>query len=117
IEGRAVHLAPLPVQYADYAIWQQKFLAGDLLADKLTYWKEKLDGVMPTGLSVDYERSGEQDFNGGMIRRVIGSRLRDDLQTLSREENVTLYMTLLSVFKVLIYRHTGQQDICIGTST
>ena len=108
----------LPVQYADYAIWQRNYLQGDLLEEKLNYWKQKLEGTAPLQLPSDYSRPAVQSSRRGesaLSFEIRQKHLSAQLQTLSQAHGATLYMTLLSAFKVLLYRYSGQEDICVGT--
>ncbi|MHA4812663.1 condensation domain-containing protein, partial [Flavitalea flava] len=115
-EERAHRLGPLPIQYADYAIWQRKQLSGAIYDRKVAYWKDKLSGVASLNLPTDYLRPAVQNITGGRVSTMVGKKMTDTLMTLSHEEGVTLYMTLLTVFKILLFRYTDQEDICIGSS-
>ncbi|MGB8192351.1 MAG: amino acid adenylation domain-containing protein, partial [Chitinophagaceae bacterium] len=115
IENRQAKLAPLSIQYADYAIWQREYLSGELLETKLNYWKEKLAGVEPLALSADHVRPSVQSVRGGIVKRNIDKEIHEGLVSLSNSEGLTLFMTMLAAFKALLYRYTGQQDICIGS--
>ncbi|WP_198172462.1 non-ribosomal peptide synthetase [Hymenobacter ginkgonis] len=115
-EGRAVHLAPLPVQYADFAVWQRQHLRGPRLAQQLAYWKEKLHGVAHLQLPTDYPRPAVQSTQGASAGFRLNKELIDKLQVLSQQQGVTLFMTLLATFKSLLYRYSGQPDICVGSA-
>ena len=108
-------LLPLPIQYADFANWQRQYLEGELLEKKLLYWKEKLKDVSILQLPVDYERPVIQSTRGAAINFHINKDLTEQVLLLSQEQGATLFMTLLAAFNVLLYRYTGQQDICVGT--
>jgi amino acid adenylation domain-containing protein len=112
--GGEVKLPLLPVQYVDYAIWQRNWLQGSALEEKLQYWKGKLQGTSPLELPTDYLRGASLGTNGSSIGISIGKGLSVALQTLSRSHGATMYMTLLSAFNVLLYRYSGQEDICVG---
>ncbi|MBC9915636.1 non-ribosomal peptide synthetase [Chitinophaga varians] len=114
-EGRTVPLAPLHIQYVDYAMWQREYLTGDLLDKKLQYWKDKLTGVAQLQLPADYARPATQSTRGASRRFRLDKELSAQLQALSRQQDVTIFMTLLAAFNVLLYRYSGQEDICIGT--
>jgi amino acid adenylation domain-containing protein len=116
-EGYANHteLPSLRIQYADYAIWQRNYLQGEVLENKLGYWKEKLTGVAPLQLPADFNRPAIQSSRGAIHNFKIEQRLSLQLVDLSHRHGTTLYMTLLSAFKVLLYRYSGQEDICVGT--
>jgi amino acid adenylation domain-containing protein/non-ribosomal peptide synthase protein (TIGR01720 family) len=115
LENREPELKTPPVQYADYAVWQRSYLSGETLEKKLNYWKNQLQGVTPLELPANHTRPAGQSIRGGVIFKSIPAEIQQSLNALSKKENVTLFMTLLSVFKVLLYRYTGQQDICVGT--
>ncbi|MBB5635252.1 amino acid adenylation domain-containing protein [Pedobacter cryoconitis] len=108
-------LPVLAVQYADYSIWQKTYISGDLLAGQQTYWKKQLAGLEPLQLATDYARPAVQSTRGAVIETLLNKELADQLDELSQQQQVTLFMTLLSAFQVLLYRHTGQDDICVGT--
>ncbi|WPD23245.1 MAG: amino acid adenylation domain-containing protein [Candidatus Electrothrix scaldis] len=107
-------LAKLPVQYVDFASWQRQWQQGDTLSTDLSYWKQKLHGLSILNLPVDHPRATVQTFSGGKHSLVLSKVLSDSLRTLSRQENVTLFMTLLAAFQTLLYRYTGQDDITVG---
>jgi len=115
VEGRAAELEPLPMQYADYALWQRKYLSGAFLEGKLEYWKEKLGGASVLELPADQERPASQSHRGRTKAFWIEEELRERLQELSRRQGVTLYMTLVAAFQVLLHRYSGQEDICVGS--
>jgi amino acid adenylation domain-containing protein len=104
------------IQYADYAIWQREYLDGTNLQSKLSYWEEKLACTARLELPIDHMRPAVQSTKGSVYEFTIAKEQADKLQKLSLEQGATLYMTLLSVFKVLLYRYSGQEDICVGTA-
>jgi amino acid adenylation domain-containing protein len=114
--GTATHLPVLDIQYADYAIWQRTHLEGAALKKRLVYWQEKLSGVEVLHLPTDYSRPPVQSTRGAISRFRLDKELRDHLQVLSQQQGTTLFMTLLTAFKVLLHRYSGQDDICVGTS-
>ncbi|WP_217607403.1 condensation domain-containing protein, partial [Chitinophaga sp. GbtcB8] len=95
-------------------IWQRRYLDGDGLATALSYWEERLSGSQSLELPTDHTRPAQQSGRGATIHYVLPAALQSSLELLSRQEGVTLFMTLLSVFKVLLYRYSGQHDISIG---
>ncbi|MEO7584343.1 MAG: amino acid adenylation domain-containing protein, partial [Ferruginibacter sp.] len=115
VEGRPSKLAPLTVQYADFAIWQRNYLQGAVLDNKIAYWKEKLNAVSTLQLLVDFPRPSVQSTKGASVAMNISKELADEIQQLCREQGTTLFMTLLAAFKVLLHRYSGQDDICVGT--
>ncbi|MBS0151275.1 MAG: amino acid adenylation domain-containing protein [Nitrospira sp.] len=116
VSGEPSPLQPLPIQYADYAQWQRKTLQGDVLERQLTYWKEVLAGA-PTVLSLptDHPRPSVERHRGARFEFELPADLLEQLKTMSRRHGVTVFMTLLAAFQVLLFRHTGQSDLCIGT--
>jgi amino acid adenylation domain-containing protein/non-ribosomal peptide synthase protein (TIGR01720 family) len=116
IEKRQANLPKLPLQYADYSIWQKGYLTEEILESKLAYWHTKLDGVAPLQLPTDHIRPAEMSARGASAEFVIPQDLSKNLLELSKAHGATLYMTLLSAFKVLLHRYSGQEDICVGTS-
>ena len=109
-------LADLPVQYADFAVWQRDYLAGGTLDRELTYWKQQLAGAPATlDLPTDHPRPPMMTYRGSRQSVVLPKPLLDDLLRLSRREGVTLFMTLLAAFDVLLSRYSGQAEIVVGT--
>ncbi|WP_062052622.1 non-ribosomal peptide synthetase [Aquimarina longa] len=113
--GRSADLPELHLQYSDYAIWQRKYLEGAVLEDQLSYWEDKLKGVSTLSLPTDYVRPSIQSNAGANISFELGQELSSSLRNLCKEEGVTMFMLLLSAFKVLLSRYSGQEDICVGT--
>jgi amino acid adenylation domain-containing protein len=114
-EGRQPVLPALPVQYADYAIWQRNYLSEKLDAAQLTYWIEQLSGAVPAELPTDYMRPSLQSVAGDTLSCAVPAQVSDRLLALSAAHGVTPFMTMLAIFKTLLYRYTGQQDLTIGT--
>ena len=111
-------LPELPIQYADFAIWQRQWLQGEELARQLSYWKQQLDDAPPVlELPTDRPRPPVQSYRGTCQSVMLPKPLTKALQALSRREGVTLFMTLLAAFKTLLYRYTGQEDIVVGSPT
>ena len=109
-------LPALPVQYADYAIWQHE-LQGEALALQLAYWKQQLGpGLTTLNLPTDYERPAVQTYRGARLTKVVSEEVTKALKELSRREGVTLFMTLLATLDILLSRHTGQDDIIVGST-
>jgi hypothetical protein len=115
--GEPSPLPELPIQYTDFAVWQREWLRGDVLDQKLAYWRKELSGVPPLlKLPTDHPRPAVQTFRGSTFTFALPDFLKDGLKKLSRQESCTLFMTLLAAFKVLLYRYTQQSDIVIGTA-
>ncbi|NCT61530.1 MAG: amino acid adenylation domain-containing protein [Microcystis aeruginosa G13-01] len=109
-------LPELPIQYADFAIWQREYLQGEIRQNQLNYWQKQLVAAPALlHLPTDYPRPLEQSFQGDRLKCILSPELSQGLNKLSREKGVTLFMTLLTAFKVLLYRYTGQTDILVGT--
>ncbi|MHA4842637.1 amino acid adenylation domain-containing protein [Flavitalea antarctica] len=114
-EHREPLLPEVPVQFADYALWQRSYLQGDVMDRKVQYWKRQLSDTTPLQLPTDYPRPAVQSNRGSIIKFNINATLSKQLQRLSKEQGTTLYMTLLTCFKVLLHRYSNQRDICVGT--
>ena len=113
--GEPSPLAELPIQYSDFAVWQRESLQGEGLERQLDYWRQQLnDAPMILRLPTDLPRPPIQTFRGACQPLILSQALSQRLKTLSRQEGVTLFMTLLAAFKVLLYRYTGQTDIVVG---
>jgi fengycin family lipopeptide synthetase B len=113
---KTVQLPELPIQYADYAVWQREWLQGETLERELSYWKERLAGAPAVlELPADHPRPSIQTHHGARVPFSLPAPLAQALEELSRKKNVTLFMTLLAAFQTLLGRFTGQQDIVIGT--
>ncbi|MDZ8030996.1 non-ribosomal peptide synthetase [Nostoc sp. DedSLP04] len=113
---RGTPLPELAIQYRDFVNWQQKWLDGERIQPLLTYWKQKLQGELPVlNLPTDRARSPVQTFKGAQAKLVLSQTLTKELKNLSRHAGVTLFMTLLTAFKTLLYRYTGQTDILVGS--
>jgi alpha-ketoglutarate-dependent taurine dioxygenase len=109
-------LAPLPLQYADFAVWQRLWLQGEVLDKLLSYWKTQLAGAPPVlDLPADRPRTAVQSFRGAAERLTMPAELSDRLKQLSRSEGATLFMTCLAAFQLLLSRYTGQKDLLVGT--
>jgi hypothetical protein len=115
-KGYLSPLSPLRIQYADFACWQRQWLQGEVLKRQLTYWKGKLARSLPR-LSLSMIRSAEalSTYEANVHDFLWPSALAARLKELSLQNGMTLFMTLLAAFQVLLYRYTGQCDICIGT--
>jgi amino acid adenylation domain-containing protein/FkbH-like protein/thioester reductase-like protein len=113
VHGRSSPLAPLPIQYADYAQWQRLIMAD--IDEQLDFWKEHLRGApIVLALPTDRQRPAVHSYRGGTVRVVIDEQLTAGLKQLSRRHNATLAMTLHTALLVLLARLSGQQDIVIG---
>ena len=113
--GRPDPLSELPIQYADYALWQRDRLSGETLESQLAYWRKQLENLAPLQLTPDRARPGAHDYAGDRQTFLIPQEVTDGLRRLSRDEGVTLFMTLLAAFQTLLHRYTGQNDIAVGS--
>ncbi|MDK3158298.1 amino acid adenylation domain-containing protein [Kamptonema cortianum] len=115
-QGQPPALPPLPIQYADYAVWQHQTLNATFLAPELAYWQQQLQGA-PARLTLpaDRPRQGVQTYRGTTEAVVLSSSLTAALKAFSQQMGATLFMTLLAAFKVLLYRYSGQTDLVVGT--
>ena len=117
LESKDSNLPALPVQYADYAVWQHERLQGEVLESQLAYWKRQLGtGLTTPNLPTDYERPVVQSYRGARLTKTFSEELTKGLKELSRREGVTLFMTLLATLDILLSRHTGQEDIIVGST-
>jgi hypothetical protein len=108
-------LPELPIQYADYAVWQGESLRGKFLTIQLAYWKKQLDNLPILQLPTDRPRPPVQTHRGARLPLKLSSELLSELNVLSRREGVTLFMTLLAVFQILLHQYAGQDDIVVGS--
>ncbi|WP_194270035.1 non-ribosomal peptide synthetase [Candidatus Methylospira mobilis] len=116
-ENRLPALPPVPIQYADYAYWQRQQLQGERLEKLVAYWRRQLADVpalleLPTDRPRPPIQSGAGAVYSFRVDRLLAERLRE----ISRKQGATLFVTLVSVFSVLLHRYSGQQDFCIGAS-
>ncbi|HEV3051885.1 MAG TPA: amino acid adenylation domain-containing protein, partial [Longimicrobium sp.] len=115
-EGRESPLPELPVQYADYAVWQREQLAGEVLDRQLAYWRDRLAGAPELlELPTDRPRPAVQTYRGASERIELPAELLERLQALGRSEGATLYMTLLGAFQVLLSKYSGSEDVVVGS--
>ena len=112
--GKPTPLSELPVQYADFAVWQRQWLQGQVMERQLDYWREQLSGLEPLDLPTDYVRPPSPSYRGGEICFTIESELATGLRSLSLQEGVTLFMTLLAGWQVLLGRYAGQTAVAVG---
>jgi FkbH-like protein len=114
--GEAGGLPEPPVQYADYALWQREWLRGDALEEHLGYWRDQLAGAPEElELRTDKPRPAVATHRGSHHELTIPPELTGRLRDLCRREGVTLYMLLLAAFQLLLWRYSGQPDVCVGS--
>ena len=117
--GERAALPELPIQYPDYSYWQRQWFAGELYESQLSYWKKEFE-TLPSVLELptDHPRPNVQAyraFRGAHHTIRLSPQLTADLKTLSQKQGVTLFMTLLAGYQILLHRHTGEDDIVVGT--
>ncbi|HKI00347.1 MAG TPA: amino acid adenylation domain-containing protein [Thermoanaerobaculia bacterium] len=115
-QGQPSPLPELPVQYADFALWQRDWLRGEVLDSQLDYWRRQLDGLQDLELPLDHPRPPRQSFRGATEPLFLGEELSARVRALAQRTGATLFMTLLAAFKVLLLRYTGQEDVAVGTN-
>ncbi|MFP5262667.1 MAG: condensation domain-containing protein, partial [Blastocatellia bacterium] len=115
-EGGPPPLAELPIQYADFAAWQREWLTGDVLEEKLSYWKKRLAGAPSIlNLPTDRPRPAAQTYRGATRLLTIPEGTAKALKELAHRERATMFMTMLAAFDVLLFRYSGQSDIVVGS--
>ncbi|MCW5314092.1 amino acid adenylation domain-containing protein [Nostoc sp. KVJ3] len=115
--GDAPKLSPLPIQYSDYAAWQRSWLQGEILESQENYWKQQLgDAPRLLDLPTDYSRPVQQSYQGGRKEYRLSHELTQKLKILSRKFGVSLFMTLLTTFNILLSRYSRQEDLCVGSA-
>ncbi|MGB8509422.1 MAG: condensation domain-containing protein, partial [Pyrinomonadaceae bacterium] len=116
LAGQPSPLAELPIQYADYTRWQRETAQGDTLARQLDYWRRQLEGA-PSALALptDRPRAQRESHEGARAWLALAPELARGLQDLASAEGVTMFMALLTGFSAVLYRYSGQEDVCVGT--
>src|SRR5882672_1269714 len=115
VEGVPAQLPALPIQYADYALWQRRWLAGAVLQQQVRYWKQQLSGLATLELPTDWTRPAMQSDRGAQVDGWLAPGMGEALRQLGRAEGATLFMVGLAAFKVLLSRYSGGTDIVVGT--
>jgi Condensation domain len=115
-QDRPSPLPELPIQYADFARWQREWLQGEALESQLAYWRHQLGDSLPAlQLPFDRPRPAAQSYRGAAHSFVMSAEASASLKALSRQEGMTLFMTLLAALQTLLHRYTGQDEIVVGT--
>jgi amino acid adenylation domain-containing protein len=115
VTGHLPEVPELPVQFADYALWERARLAGPALAAHVAYWSGVLKDPGNLRIPTDRPRPAVQSYDGDIEVRQFGADLLAGLRALSRQQGTTLYVTLLAALQVLLHRYSGQDDILVGT--
>ncbi|MUG96548.1 amino acid adenylation domain-containing protein [Scytonema sp. UIC 10036] len=115
-QGQTPNLAPLPIQYSDYANWQRNWLQGEVLENQIDYWKNQLKDASPLlELPTDYPRPAQQSYRGTRYLYSLTLELSTAIKTFSQQQGVSVFMTLLAAFSILLSRYSRQNDLCIGS--
>ncbi|MCP3999465.1 MAG: amino acid adenylation domain-containing protein [Gammaproteobacteria bacterium] len=115
-EDRTPELPPLSIQYADFAAWQNTWLESPELSAQIDYWKQQLESLSTLDLPTDKPRPPVQTYRGDIHHFSLPAKLSIALKEISRSEGVTLYMTLLAAFQVLLHRYSQQDEVVLGTA-
>src|SRR6185369_3509997 len=114
--GRPSPLPELPVQYVDFAVWQHSWLRGEALESEISFWRRQLAGLPPLlELPTDRPRPAVQSYRGTLRPVRLPAALTREIEALARREGATLFMVLLAGFQVLLARHSGQDDLAVGS--
>jgi hypothetical protein len=113
--GQSSSLAELPIQYADFAVWQRGWLSGEVLEAHLSYWKRQLAGLTTLQLPTDRPRPIAHSFRGERETIFLSNALTAELKALSAREGATFFMVLLAAWQTLMARYTWQEEIVVGT--
>jgi amino acid adenylation domain-containing protein len=117
LEDAVASLSPLPVQYADYAVWQRTWLQGEALETQLAYWKNRLHGAPPLlALPTDRCRPAVQTLRGAVHQAALPNTLAERVRKLSQQEGATIFMTMLAAFQCLMVHYADQPDLVIGAN-
>ncbi|WP_253267541.1 non-ribosomal peptide synthetase, partial [Streptomyces sp. NL15-2K] len=117
LRGTPAHLPELPVQYADYAVWQNQRIGGDATADQLAFWREELADLPVLELPTDRPRPAVRTSAGAVHTFDVPADIVAGLAVLGRREQASLFMALTAVTQLLLSRYTGQRDVAVGTVT
>jgi amino acid adenylation domain-containing protein len=115
-QGREGALAPLPAQYADFAVWQQHSLQTGQLEPQMAYWRRQLGGVARVDLPADWERPLAQTYRGGKVSRRLSRDLTAALKALARKEHATLFMMLLAALAIVLSRLAARDEMVVGST-
>ncbi|MEU3628600.1 non-ribosomal peptide synthetase [Amycolatopsis coloradensis] len=111
----AAHRQPLPIQYADFAVWQRSAQSTQDMAGQLRYWRDRLTGLTPVELTTDRPRPAQRDPRGDSLSVTVPVPVARAMTELAARQGATPFMTLLAAFQVLLGRYTGRTDVSIGT--
>ncbi|HKH49193.1 MAG TPA: condensation domain-containing protein, partial [Thermoanaerobaculia bacterium] len=114
--GQPSPLPPLAAQFQDFARWQRRLSSEEAQASQVTFWREHLSGAVPIDLGAGRPHPYQRTFNAGSEEILVPEELERQLDALSAQQGVTLFMTLLAAFKALLYSETGQDDLVVPCS-
>ena len=115
--GSVPNLSPLPIQYSDFAAWQRSWLQGETLLTQENYWQQQLgDAPRLLELPTDYLRPAQQSYQGEREEFSLSKELTQKLKAISQQQGVSLFMTLLTAFNILLSRYSRQEDLCVGSA-
>ncbi|WP_198299662.1 non-ribosomal peptide synthetase [Tumebacillus avium] len=116
LTGETSPLPELPIQYADYAVWQRETLETERMAEQFRYWKGKLGGTLPVlQLPAGIAQPNMTSFRGGVVQFSLSKGLLSRLREVGNAEDATLFMVLMAAYQTLLHRYSGQDDILIGS--
>jgi amino acid adenylation domain-containing protein/non-ribosomal peptide synthase protein (TIGR01720 family) len=116
LRGEQSLLPDLSLQYADYAVWQRQWVSAEALKQQLDYWREQLHGLPEQEIPSDYPRPSVRSYRGAIYPFVFSSKLTNAIRQFNLKESVTMFMTLLTAFQILLSRYSGQKQFVVGTS-
>jgi amino acid adenylation domain-containing protein len=116
--GSQASLPLIKHRYADYVHWQRKMVSSAKGEHLFTYWEKQLAGELPVlNLPTDHPRPSMQTYHGASVHFCLTETLTQQLKELAKTEDATLFTVLLAIYQILLYRYTGQEDICVGSPT
>ncbi len=115
LQNKPSFLLPLPIQYADFSVWQREYLQGEVMEQQASYWKKKLKDIPVLELPTDKVRPNKRTFNGNNISFALNNETAQKFKQLGKEQNITLFMNLLSALNILLHKYSSQEDICVGS--
>ncbi|HEX8903418.1 MAG TPA: condensation domain-containing protein, partial [Longimicrobiaceae bacterium] len=115
LEGRESPLPDPPVQFADFAVWQRRWVESEAAQAKMAFWEKELAGVPPLELPTDFPRPAVMRFRGARERVLLPPDLAAEVRAFAREHGATFFMTLMAAFQALMGRYSGQRDFCVGS--
>ena len=115
LHGQPSPLRPLVAQYGDFAVWQREWLQGPVLEQQLGYWRKQLADMAILAMPADFKRPSKVSHRGEMATFHLSTELSEKLKETSRRNGLTLFMTMLAGFQLLLSRYSGQADVAVGT--